>query len=170
MIHTYSTQKCGRWDFCFFCIIPVKSTDSGFSIDTILPKWGKNGANIKITILNESLSVHFAAVYCHNSSINFTTIAQANIVGNFAYLQLAGKTVIELQANKAYFIPELKIVGYEGKKLNGVGITTTTSNKDDGADSFPCTVSIHDNRVCITPTRTISRDYGVSVTMFCYIY
>ena len=55
MIHTYSTQKCGRWDFCFFCIIPVKSTDSGFSIDTILPKWGKNGANIKITILNESL-------------------------------------------------------------------------------------------------------------------
>lgn len=115
------------------------------------------------------MSVHFTAVECRNSSINYTTY-QAHIVGNFAYLQLAGKTVIEFQANKAYFIPELKIVGYEGKKLNGVGITTTTSTVYDGADSFPCTVSIHDNRVCITPTRTIPRDYGVSVKMVCYIY
>ena len=72
MIHTYSTQKCGRWDFCFFCIIPVKSTDSGFSIDTILPKWGKNGANIKITTLNESLNYD---IIIEEKSLSFPSIS-----------------------------------------------------------------------------------------------
>ena len=84
MIHTYSTQECRRWAFGFVCRFPVKSTVSGFSIDTIFSKWGKNGANIKITILNESLGIY--------KELSVTTDAGGRIL--FTEEQIPSKTKI----------------------------------------------------------------------------
>lgn len=117
---------------------------------------------------NTHLSVHLSQVDCSNSSINYTTY-QAYVVGNIAYIYLFGQTTTQLQANKAYFIPKINIVGYEGREMSGVGITETIASNSDGADSYTGTVRVDQNCVCITPTVTIPYGYGVSIMMLCLI-
>lgn len=116
--------------------------------------------------LNTILSVAPAAVICKNSSINYE-INNAFVFGNLVCIHLYGRTVKQLNANNSYFIPNLRIVGYENKKISGVGLTRTVSSDSDGTDSYPCTVIVENNQACITPTVTLKTGFGISIVAIC---
>ena len=80
-----------------------------------------------------------------------------------------GSAVTTLIANKAYYIPDLIIDGFESKKLKGVGVTNTVESVNDGSEAFRCTVNIDDNRVNIVPNKDIQSGYEIAVQMICFI-
>jgi len=86
-----------------------------------------------------------------------------------AKLTIFGTTVRQLEANKAYHVPNIFIDGEQTTELHGCGITTTFASSDDGADSYPCVVSVNVHDVCFTPLVSIPNSFGMTIELLCYL-
>jgi chemotaxis protein histidine kinase CheA len=136
------------------------------------PITGNNTSNTtvgeELRQLNSDLTDKSFTVMASNQSINLTSF-DCKRFGSMGKLSIFGTTVRQLDANKAYFIPNLYINGMQNVNLYGCGITQTVAGSTDGADSFPCVVFVSGHSVCFTPLVTIPNNYGIGIELLCYL-
>ena len=133
---------------------------------------GNNTSNTtvgeELSKINSNLTDKSFTVMASNQSINLTSF-NCKMFGSMAKISMYGTTVRQLEANKAYFIPNLYINGMQDVNLYGCGITRATASTDDGADSYPCVVNMSGHAVCFTPLVTIPSNYGMNIELLCYL-